>query len=149
MKLIILSGESHRGKTSALNNLAEKICSVAGIVLKEKIPRGNPRQNDFDYVFYKDSSYAGKPIIVSTWGDYPYLLRETCEKYNDAELIVCACNIKFMHGRKYTPFVDAMIYDKLSIVILKQDEPIQEKQKRANDDCAEYLFNLVKFLGIL
>ena len=63
MKLIILSGEGRRGKTTALNLLAEKIHET-GLVLKEKIPRGNPKEKDFDYVFYRDSACAGKPIIT-------------------------------------------------------------------------------------
>lgn len=148
MKLIVLSGEDHHGKTTALNLLAEKIHET-GLVLKEKIPKGNPREKDFDYVFYRDSECAGRPIIVSTWGDYPDLLRQCCEKYNNAELIVCACNIKFMRGRKYTPFVDALKYDKFATVILKQGEPLQEKHQKANEECADYLFSLIRHFGIL
>ncbi len=148
MKLIILSGEGRRGKTTALNLLAEKIHET-GLVLKEKIPRGNPKEKDFDYVFYRDSACAGKPIIVSTWGDYPHLLWQCCERYNNAELIVCACNIRFMRGRKYTPFVDALKYDKFATVILKQGEDLQEKHQKANEECADYLFSLIRHFGIL
>lgn len=116
MRLIILSGEDNCGKTTTLNSLANKI-KIGGLYLKEKIPKGNPQQKDFDYVFYKNPDYSGKPIIISTWGDYPQLLQECCEKYNDAELIVCACNMKFMHGRKFKPFVDAMKYDRFATVV--------------------------------
>lgn len=148
MRLIILSGEDNCGKTTTLNSLANKI-EISGLYLKEKIPKGNPQQKDFDYVFYKNPDYSGKPIIISTWGDYPQLLQECCEKYIDAELIVCACNMRFMHGRKFKPFVDAMKYDRFATIVLKKDEINPEKQEIANEEYTDYLYSILKYFGIL
>ena len=147
MKLIVLAGKDHCGKTESLNMLAGKIKNETGID-PVKIQKGNPASNDWEYIFSENTIREKVNLVVSTWGDYPLLLRECCEKYRDYDAVVCACNLKFMRGKVYKPFEDAMECDPYATVVMKAEEPDASRHEIANEECENYLFSLIKNFGI-
>lgn len=147
MKLIVLAGKNHCGKTTSLNGLACKIKQETGIN-PVKIPKGNPINNDWEYVFSGKVNEKKVNFVISTWGDYPLLLRNCCEKYRDCDAVVCACNLKFMRGRVYKPFEDTMEFDPYATIVMKAEEPDASRHEIANEECENYLFSLIKNFGI-
>jgi hypothetical protein len=90
MKIIVLTGQSNKGKTSALRLVYEKIISANGGKGKDFKTEGNPIQGDFSDV----QSYKGKKIAFFTMGDYDKHLVAAINKYTaqQCDLLVCACN---------------------------------------------------------
>lgn len=148
MKLIVLAGKDHCGKTESLNMFACKIKNETGID-PMKIPKGNLANNDWEYIFPEKNDGENVNLVISTWGDYPLLLRECCEKYRYCKAVVCACNLKFMHGRVYKPFEDAMKFDPYATIVMKAEESDIYRHKIANETCANYLLELIKHFGII
>ena len=146
MKLIILSGVSNCGKTKTLNLLGSSLSDIEGITLKNKIVRGNPKQDDYDYFF---DTRRNSKILISTWGDYPNLMKDNCTDYRDYDAIICACNIDFMRNRKHKPFEDAMKFDKYATIVLKVPENDTERQGDSNKEYSEYLLQLMKLRNII
>ena len=147
MKLIILSGKSNCGKTASLNLLHNMLLNTNTVVEESKISVGNPSQQD--YVYLMKCSCTNKKIVISTWGDYPYLLNDYCSKYIDYDTVICACNMNFMRNTVHKPFEDAMRFDNLTTVILKTPESDINKYATSNNACATYLLNLIKHFGII
>lgn len=148
MKLIILTGVQHCGKTTSLNRLAEKISNSGGDC-RGKTILGNPKQNDWEYDFLIHKDGKDIQLVVSTWGDYWWTLKQCCEKYRSYDAVVCACNLKFMHGRVYKPFEDAMKFDPYATIVMKVEESDINRHKIANETCADYLLELIKYFGII
>ena len=149
MRLIILSGAENCGKTHALNMLAEKIFRDKRSECVRKIPKGNPKNNDWEYVISSQHDGKEKRLVISTWGDYWWILNACCKLYSDYDAVVCACNMEFMRGRTRRPFVDAMNYDPLATVVMKSCEPDSDKYDVANEQCSDYLFDLIEYFGII
>lgn len=146
MKLIVLAGKDNCGKTKSLNKLASMI-SKATDDIPQKTPLGNPAKNDWEYIF--DIKSNGKRLVISTWGDYPLLLRECCERNIDCDAVICACNLKFMKGRVYKPFEDTMSFDKFATIVMKASEPDERRQDESNNEYADYIIGLIKHFGII
>lgn len=147
MRLIILSGESHCGKTTSLNLSHDILLSTNTATEQSKISVGNSSQHDYEYLM--SCVNTNKKIVISTWGDYPCLLNQCCLKYAGCDAIICACNMGFMRNRVYKPFEDAMKFDNLTTVVLKTPESNPQKHSNSNKICAIHLRDLMKHFGII
>ena len=148
MRLIVLTGDENCGKTKSLNRLADIIQGNGG-KCHHKDQLGNPKKNDWEYGFTIQNSGKKTRLAVSTWGDYWWTLDECCKKFHDYDVVVCACNLRFMHGKTHKPFEDAMKYDSLATVVMKSCETDKDRQDAANDQCSDYIFGLIRHLGII
>lgn len=146
MKLIVLSGPGSCGKTTSLLNLANRI-ETSGNVIPKEIVKLNDK--DFEYVFYINTHEKEVKLVIHTQGDYYWSLPKCCEKYKDFDIVICACNMKFMRGKAHKPFETAMLFDPLATVVMKSKEPEESRQNDANSQCSDYLFGLVKYFGII
>ncbi|MDE5762120.1 MAG: hypothetical protein K2H68_01225, partial [Bacteroidales bacterium] len=70
MRVILLSGPDHCGKTTSLNVLFNRIKESSGVEVLKENPIGN---NDF---FYELQYPDGKKLVIATQGDYKHLLIE-------------------------------------------------------------------------
>lgn len=138
MKLIILSGPENCGKTESLNMLHDLLIDTGRVKEKSRVQVGNPAWNDFEYLLEGPASIQ---IAISTWGDYPNLLNDFCQRYCNCNAVICACNMRFMRNRVYVPFEDAMHFDFLTTIVLKTPDLTIETQRSANKKCAQYLFS--------
>lgn len=142
MKLIILSGPDNCGKTESLNVLHDLLMDISHVKEKSKVQVGNPAQNDFEYLL-EGPGPAQIRIAISTCGDYPDRLKDFCQRHCNCDVVICACNMKFMRNRVYVPFEDAMNFDSLATIVLKTPDSTIETQRSANKKCAQYLFNML------
>lgn len=147
MRVIILSGPDHCGKTSSLKKLFDRIKENHGVeVLEEKTV--DKWKKDFLYkVRYTD----GKTLVIATQGDYKPCLKNYCEEFQDCDILVCAYNQKFMRCRNEKPFDSVTDYDPLTTIVLKKKYKPAEAEKKevfkkANEACAEHLLDLIEII---
>lgn len=143
MKLIVLSGKDRCGKTTSLIKLAKKIEEDTGTV-PTILPCAKSK-NDYEYIFSFKTDAKEIKLVIYTEGDYYWSLPACCEKYNDFDIVVCACNMRFMRGKVHKPFEEAMKYDSLPTVVIKSQEPCRSKQEESDKICSEYLFDMVRY----
>ena len=148
MRVILLSGPDHCGKTTSLNVLFNRIKEAYGVEVLRK-DTVDKWEKDFVYkVRYPD----GKKLVIATQGDYKHLLIEDyCKKIQDCDILVCACNQKFMRCRKDNPFDRVTDYDPLTTIVLKKKYKPAEAEKKdvfkkANEVCAEHLLELIEII---
>lgn len=147
MRVIILSGPDHCGKTSSLKKLFDRIKENHGVEVLRK-DTVDKWEKDFVYkVRYAD----GKTLVIATQGDYKNLLKKYCEKFKDCDILLCACNQKFMRCRKDNPFDRVTDYDPLTTIVLKKKYKPAEAEKKdvfkkADEACAEHLLDLIEII---
>ncbi len=149
MRVIILSGETNCGKTTSLKKLFERIKETSDVkLLNGEGDHLDDHNEDFCYrLQYPD----GKKLAIVTQGDYQNVLEYHYDRFKDCDILVCACNKKFMGGRKEKPFDKVSDYDPLTTIVLKKKyKSVTEEEKKvcaeANEACAEYLFALVELI---
>lgn len=140
MKLIILSGDSGCGKTTSLNLLHDLLLQAGKVKELSRHPCGHPDANDYEYLL---ENQRGEKLVVSTWGDYHWLLKDCCQRNAQCDVIVCACNKNFMRNRVHTPFNDALLFDSMPTVVMKAQLPNAQNHASANRQCAQYLLELI------
>lgn len=90
MKVIMIEGESHVGKTTALNIVYDNLLNNGGIVVMHKKQEGS---NEMDFSSIID--YYGKKIAFFTMGDYARKVKGAIMNFNSCDYVVCACNSNF------------------------------------------------------
>jgi hypothetical protein len=95
MKVIMLSGDTDKGKSITLNMVYDSI-NPKTIVEPKKV-LGNPIYKDFECII----EYEGKSIAFYTMGDYSNRLIDAFKKYDTkCEYLICACNTGFQSPYK-------------------------------------------------
>jgi hypothetical protein len=84
MKIILLSGAPHSGKTTTLNLVYNQMTSGMPSLPTKTNPGGSSR--DFECVFV----YRGKQVAIFTMGDVLYRLTEAVIKYIHVDVLILA-----------------------------------------------------------
>ena len=117
MKLIILAGENNSGKTTILKALSTALQLKGAKSLKLTLV-GNSDE-DAEYELY----YCGHTVVICTLGDYSDNLKNYCEQYKLADMLICATRkdfrktnyirkiaIKSFSGKQILSYIDALNY---------------------------------------
>ena len=131
MKLIILAGENHSGKTTILKALTTAL-QLKGAKLSKSTHVGNSDEDE-EYELY----YCGHKVVICTLGDYSDNLNNHCEQYKSADMLICATR-KAFRKTNYT----ALSYDDMSTIILIN--PCKAKQQKQNSNVVDYLLQVIK-----
>ena len=86
MEVLMLTGESQRGKTAVLH-LVHEILIADGAKPSEVVRVGAKNQRDFTDVL----TYHGKRIMILTMGDCKKDIQEALA-VKDCDFLICACN---------------------------------------------------------
>ncbi len=127
-----------------MNLLFNRIKESSGVEVLDTIPI-NAAKNDFMWkLIYPD----GKKLAIIAQGDYGNEIEEYRKDFEDCDILVCACNKKFMRSRKVKPFDMVTDYDPLTTIVLKKKyEPAEEETcKKANEACVEHLLDLIEII---
>jgi hypothetical protein len=107
MKIIMLSGDTNKGKSTTFNLVYDSL-NPKTIVEPKKL-LGNPIYKDFECII----EYEGKRIAFYTMGDFPNYLIEAFEKYKiKCDCLVCACNTNLENIYKRAETYQHTIIDK-------------------------------------
>ena len=131
MKLIILAGENNSGKTTILKALTTA-WQLQGAKSLKLTPVGNSDE-DAEYELY----YCGHKLVICTLGDYSDNLKNYCEQYKSADMLICATR-KAFRKTNYT----ALSYDDMSTIILIN--PCMAKQQQHNSNVVDYLLQVIE-----
>jgi len=107
MKIILLSGKPHSGKTGTLNKLYDELISDKYSVICPKEPvGGDPR--DFECVLQQPGKK--KTVAFYTMGDILWLCHEAIIKYAGTDVLILAYSDKFSDAlnvtiKQYDPHV--------------------------------------------
>ena len=145
MRVILLSGPSNCGKTTSLNLLFNRIKETSGVEVLEPKTWLNERKNDFRGIL---SCPDGKKLAIITQGDYGNELETYRDYFKDCDILVCACNKKFMHSGKGKPkpFDIVTDYDPMTTIVLKKEHVSKDAHDKANEACAEHLLELIEII---
>jgi len=113
MKIILLSGEPNKGKTSTLNLLYDKITQngMENIIVKRK-QLGN-QKNDFECVL----TYKNKEIAIFSMGDYLNACIDAIIKYSNRDVLVLA------YSEIFNKKLDKIIGDFSYHCVIRKTEP--------------------------
>lgn len=139
MKLIVLSGESHCGKTTILKRLCQRLGEQCAEIARE-VPAWS--DNDIECVF----QCGERRVAVCTMGDYNCVIKTYGQKYADCDVLICALNSGFMRNTKYKPFEDVLAFDPRTTVVLKRREPDETHHESADRACTEQLLRLLSVI---
>jgi hypothetical protein len=106
MKIIMLKGKSHCGKTTTLGMVYKKIIAHGGMSTN-KVKLGGDRNDFSDIVIYNNLK-----IAFYTMGDYSKCIIDAMTRYDKDEVDVffCACNSRFVRPeRKLKQFEHSLI----------------------------------------
>lgn len=131
MKLIILAGEKHSGKTTILKALTAAL-QLKGAKSSKSTYVGNSDEDE-EYELY----YCGHKVVICTLGDYSENLKNHCEQYKSADMLICATR-KAFRKTNYT----ALSYDDMSTIILIN--PCMAKQQQHNSNVVDYLLQVIE-----
>jgi len=96
MKIILLSGAPHSGKTTTLNMVYDQMTSgMSPLTVKTKLV-GDPNDFECDFV------YQGKQVAIFTMGDLLYCLTLAIIKYSQMDVLILAHHTG---GPKWNDFV--------------------------------------------
>ena len=106
MKIIVLFGDHHTGKTKTLNDVFKQLPNKANI-------KSNPSpylpQNDNEYTF----DYNGKYVALVTAGDRRNFIKNIISKYKSVDVLVIAYN-------KQLPTIYSNIFEADEIYIVQK-----------------------------
>ena len=88
-------------------------------------------------------------MAIISQGDYGNEIEEYRKDFEDCDILVCACNKKFMRSLKNGPFdIVTEKYDPLTTIVLKKKYESAEEEtcKKANEACAEHLLDLIEII---
>jgi tRNA uridine 5-carbamoylmethylation protein Kti12 len=92
MRIILLSGKPHSGKTSVLDMLAEKLeKKKEAINITDRYEYGDDASEEFDSVF----EYKGKKIAIRPHGDVNRWCIDAIVRYAVCDVLVLAYSDKF------------------------------------------------------
>ncbi len=123
MKIIMLSGESHSGKTKTLNKVYDYLILQGATIINPKVQLGG-QIDDFESII----KYKGKTIAFFTMGDYSTAVTNAFDKFNrlNCDFLICACNNHFiLPYRKIKQFENQII-----------DKEVAKSKKQADCDIA-------------
>ena len=92
MKVIMIEGKSHVGKTTALNVIYDNLLNNGGITV---MPKNQEGSNEMDFSSIID--YYGKKIAFFTMGDCARKVKGAIMNFNSCDYVICACNSNFSY----------------------------------------------------
>jgi len=135
MKIIMLYGKSHCGKTSTLNLVYKDIYQASANIIEQKKYLRSDRDDDFECII----RFRNKNIAFFTMGDYSCCLLEAFKRFvAKCDILICACNDRFVKPRK-------QMRNNIDVVIEKQiaDSHNQVSCELANNSDKEKIINSI------
>lgn len=135
MRIILLRGKKHTGKTPTLELVRDWLKQQNGVVEK---PLKNPRlfinqgSNDFEANFY----YCGKDVAIYSLGDTFERIREAIFKYSETDVLILAHNTDAFKFDEITFGSQHNIVSKNVAIGANQAQQAQLETQANQKDCA-------------